>query len=92
MLRPLAGRPVTVRTLDFADDKLPPFLRAGRTGPLGPGLPLLLAEPAAFGAQLRAILEAGNRCDVTVSIMIPMVDSVATCSDAAVSSPRLPSR
>jgi phosphoenolpyruvate-protein kinase (PTS system EI component) len=78
VLRPLAGRPVTVRTLDFADDKLPPFLRAGRSGPLGPGLPLLLAEPDAFGAQLRAILEAGRRCDVTVAIMIPMVDSAAT--------------
>ena len=60
VLRPLAGRPVTVRTLDFADDKLPPFLRAGRSGPLGPGLPLLLAEPEAFGAQLRAILQAGT--------------------------------
>jgi phosphoenolpyruvate-protein kinase (PTS system EI component) len=78
VLRPLAGRPVTVRTLDFADDKLPPFLRAGRTGPLGPGLPLLLAEPDAFGEQLRAILQAGVRCDVRVSVMIPMVDSVPT--------------
>jgi phosphoenolpyruvate-protein kinase (PTS system EI component) len=67
-----------VRTLDFADDKIPPFLRAGRSGPLGPGLPLLLAEPAAFGAQLRAILQAGIQCDVRVSIMIPMVDSAAT--------------
>ncbi len=78
VLAPLAGRPVTVRTLDFADDKLPPFLRAGRSGPIGPGLPLLLADPDAFGAQLRAILEAGNRCNVTVSIMIPMIESVAT--------------
>ena len=78
VLRPLAGRPVTVRTLDFADDKLPPFLRAGRSGPLGPGLPLLLAEPDTFTAQLRAIIEAGSRCGVTVSIMVPMIDSVAT--------------
>jgi phosphoenolpyruvate-protein kinase (PTS system EI component) len=78
VLRPLAGRPVTVRTLDFAEDKLPPFLRDGRGVPLGPALPLLLAEPEAFGAQLRAIVEAGRRCDVRVSIMIPMVDSVAT--------------
>ena len=78
VLRPLAGRPVTVRTLDFADDKIPPFLRAGRSGPLGPGLPLLLAEPEDFGAQLRAILEAGIRCDISISIMIPMVDSAAT--------------
>jgi phosphoenolpyruvate-protein kinase (PTS system EI component) len=74
----LAGRPVTVRTLDFADDKLPPFLRAGRSGALGPALPLLLAEPEALGAQLGAIIEAGRRCDVPISVMIPMVDSVAT--------------
>ena len=32
VLAPLAGRPVTVRTLDFADDKLPPFLADGRSG------------------------------------------------------------
>jgi phosphoenolpyruvate-protein kinase (PTS system EI component) len=75
---PLAGLPVTVRTLDFADDKLPPFLRKGRSGPIGRGLPLLLAAPEAFVAQLRAILQAGVSCDVRVSIMIPMVDSAAT--------------
>jgi phosphoenolpyruvate-protein kinase (PTS system EI component) len=68
---------VTVRTLDFADDKLPPFLRAGRSGPLGSGLRLLLAVPEAFQVQLRAILEAARRCGVHVSIMIPMVDSPA---------------
>jgi phosphocarrier protein FPr/phosphocarrier protein len=87
VLTPLRGRPVTVRTLDFADDKLPPFLRAERTGPLGPGLPLVLAEPEAFGAQLRAILHCGVSCGVRVSIMFPMVDSVPTmqrCRDLAV--------
>jgi phosphoenolpyruvate-protein kinase (PTS system EI component) len=78
VLRPLAGLPVTVRTLDFADDKLPPFLRAGRTGPLGPGLPLMLAQPGALGAQLRAILQCGLHCAVRVSVMFPMVDSAAT--------------
>jgi phosphoenolpyruvate-protein kinase (PTS system EI component) len=78
VLAPLRGRPVTVRTLDFADDKLPPFLRAGRAGPLGPSLPLMLAQPEAFGAQLRAILYCGLVCEVRVSIMFPMVDSVST--------------
>jgi phosphoenolpyruvate-protein kinase (PTS system EI component) len=76
VLRPLAGLPVTVRTLDFADDKLPPFLRAGRSGPLGSGLALMLAEPEAFAAQLRAVLMAADACGVTVSVMVPMVDSV----------------
>jgi len=74
----LAGfdrRPVTVRTLDFADDKLPPFLRAGRSGPLGRGLPLLLAEPGAFADQFRAIVAAGAA--TRLRIMIPMVASVA---------------
>jgi phosphoenolpyruvate-protein kinase (PTS system EI component) len=41
-------------------------------------LRLLLAQPQALPAQLRAILSAASLCDVRVSIMIPMVDSVAT--------------
>ncbi len=73
VLSELAGRPVTVRTLDFADDKLPPFLAAGRQGQrLGRGLPLMLAEPAAFAAQFRAIL-ATAPADTDLRIMIPMV-------------------
>jgi phosphoenolpyruvate-protein kinase (PTS system EI component) len=78
VLEPLAGLPVTVRTLDFADDKLPPFLRAAGSGHFGSGLPLLLAEPDAFSAQLRAILDAGIRCDVSVSVMFPMIESAGT--------------
>jgi phosphoenolpyruvate-protein kinase (PTS system EI component) len=77
VLLPLAGRPVTIRTLDFADDKLPPFL-SDRAGRLGSGLALMLAEPEAFLAQLQAILMAADACGVTVSVMVPMVDSVAT--------------
>jgi phosphoenolpyruvate-protein kinase (PTS system EI component) len=73
LLDGFADRPVTVRTLDFADDKLPPFLRAGRAGALGRGLPLLLAAPDAFAAQLRAIVAAGG---AGLRIMIPMVASV----------------
>lgn len=77
ILRKLTGQQVTVRTLDFADDKLPPFLSRGRNGNtrLGRGLPLMLAEPAAFADQFRAILAAGANTDLR--IMIPMVASAA---------------
>jgi len=72
IFRRLAGRTVTVRTLDYADDKLPPFLAAGRDGErLGRGLPLMLAAPDAFAEQFRAILSAGAGTDLR--IMIPMV-------------------
>lgn len=71
VLRVLAGHPVTVRTLDYADDKLPPFLSGGRTGRLGRGLPLMLAEPDAFARQFRAILASAGESHVR--IMIPMV-------------------
>jgi phosphoenolpyruvate-protein kinase (PTS system EI component) len=72
IFRRLTGRPVTVRTLDYADDKLPPFLAAGRDGQrLGRGLPLMLAAPDAFAEQFRAILAAGAATDLR--IMIPMV-------------------
>jgi phosphoenolpyruvate-protein kinase (PTS system EI component) len=75
LLRELTGRPVIVRTLDFADDKLPPFLVAGREGGLGRGLPLMLAEPSAFTAQFRAVLSAAPAGD-GLRIMIPMVADI----------------
>ena len=77
VLRPLVGLPVTVRTLDFADDKLPPFLAAGRSGRLGRGLPLMLAAPEAFADQFQAVLRAAHEADVRLSIMIPMVADVS---------------
>jgi phosphoenolpyruvate-protein kinase (PTS system EI component) len=68
-LRPIlaeaAGWPVTVRLLDFANDKVPPFLR-GRAG-----LEALLAAPEALTAQLRAIVDLGAAIDLR--IMVPMV-------------------
>jgi phosphoenolpyruvate-protein kinase (PTS system EI component) len=74
VLRVLAGRAVTARTLDFADDKLPPFLRPGAEGGrIGRGLPLMLAQPDAFTDQLRSLLRAGAETDLR--IMIPMVAS-----------------
>ncbi|MER6808904.1 putative PEP-binding protein [Spirillospora sp. NPDC000708] len=77
VLADLAGRPVTVRTLDFADDKLPPFLAAqNATERLGRAMPHMLAAPDAFGAQLRAILTAAPP-GTGLTIMIPMVADLA---------------
>src|SRR6185436_2956294 len=65
VLAPLAGRPVTIRTLDFADDKLPPFLSGGAADRIRRGLPLMLAAGEAFAEQFRAILTAGRGLTVT---------------------------
>ena len=73
IFRELPGQPVTARTLDYADDKLPPFL-AGPDGRIGRGLPLMLARPEAFADQFRALLAAGTGSDLR--IMIPMVSTV----------------
>ena len=64
----LPGRPVTVRLLDFTNDKVPPFLR-GRGD--GSSLALLLEHGAALDAQLRAVLAAGRGVDLR--LMLPMV-------------------
>jgi phosphoenolpyruvate-protein kinase (PTS system EI component) len=63
----LAGRPATVRLLDFSGDKIPPFLR-------GDGLTALLAHPAALRDQLTAILDAGR--DARLGVLVPMVSSL----------------
>ncbi|MGW7406053.1 phosphoenolpyruvate--protein phosphotransferase [Streptomyces sp. NPDC054833] len=74
VLRALTGQVVTARTLDFADDKLPPFLAPGQGARIGRGLPLMLAQPDAFADQFRSLLGAG--ADTDLRIMIPMVASV----------------
>src|SRR5690606_13719598 len=76
VLRALTGQVVTVRTLDFADDKLPPFRAPGRDGRIGRGLPLMLARPDAFADQFRSLLGAGAGAGTDLRIMIPMVASV----------------
>ena len=82
ILSKLAGQPVTVRTLDFADDKFPPFLADQAVdGHLGRGLPHMLADPQAFTQQFRAILTAGADCDLR--IMIPMVAAVEELAECA---------
>jgi phosphoenolpyruvate-protein kinase (PTS system EI component) len=64
----LAGRPATVRLLDFSGDKIPPFLPKD-----GNGLASLLAHPVALADQLHAVLAAGR--DTELSILVPMVSA-----------------
>jgi phosphoenolpyruvate-protein kinase (PTS system EI component) len=73
-LRPIlaeaSGWPVTVRLLDFANDKVPPFLHGHRTG-----LGALLDNPTALTAQVRAVLDLGR--GTPIQIMVPMVSTAA---------------
>ena len=71
VLAELAGRPVTVRLLDFTHDKVPPFL-AGRSEE---SLDLLLSDPAALAAQLEAVLDVGR--EVELQVLVPMVETPA---------------
>jgi len=73
-LRPFAGRTVTVRTMDFAPDKLPPFVAGLGVRAAGPSL--VRDAPERLGEQLEAILVAAS--DVDLRVMIPMV---ATASE-----------
>jgi phosphoenolpyruvate-protein kinase (PTS system EI component) len=68
----LGGRPATVRTLDFAPDKLPPFL-AGR--PARRCLARMLAEPDTLVAQFAGALAAAN--GAPVRFLLPMVTAAA---------------
>ena len=72
----MAGRPITIRTLDSGADKTVAALAAGRATPANPSLALrairlCLAEPDLFLTQLRAILRASAHGPVR--IMIPLV-------------------
>lgn len=63
VVRAMAGRPITIRTLDSGADKTVAALAAGRSEPANPALALrairlCLAEPELFLTQLRAILRA----------------------------------
>ncbi len=67
VLELLDGRMATIRVLDFGVDKTPPFLRTEKRG-----LELLLAEPDALAAQLRAIGDGPG-----VRALLPMVRGAA---------------
>ena len=72
----LAGKPLTIRTLDIGADKTPAALGAASRQAPNPALGLrairyCLAEPQLFLAQLRAILRAGHFG--RVQILVPML-------------------
>jgi phosphoenolpyruvate-protein kinase (PTS system EI component) len=69
VLKELAGRPVTLRLLDFTNDKLPPFLLSN--GVVVESLGALLGDPNALQAQIGAALELGR--DTLLRLMVPMV-------------------
>ena len=78
VVKALAGRPVTIRTLDIGTDKEARALRnrAGNRAAPNPALGLrairfCLAEPQLFLAQLRAILRASHYGKVR--LLIPML-------------------
>jgi len=73
----LAGRPLTIRTLDAGSDKPVPGVSQGdEANPaLGlRGIRLTLARPEVFGVQLRAIARVA--ADHDVRVMFPMVSTV----------------
>ncbi|MBX6314467.1 MAG: phosphoenolpyruvate--protein phosphotransferase, partial [Isosphaeraceae bacterium] len=78
VVRAMAGRPVTIRTLDLGADKLVSYqrLRRGGANPsLGlRSLRLSLSDPSLFRTQLRAILRATPLGDVRV--MFPLVTNL----------------
>ena len=65
----LSGLTATVRLLDFGGDKTPPFL----AGTNERGIALLLANPDALAAQLRAIVETAAHTQLRV--LLPMVET-----------------
>jgi phosphoenolpyruvate-protein kinase (PTS system EI component) len=70
-LASLRSRVATVRTLDFGQDKTPPFL----AGIPDRGLELALAHPDALRAQLRAVLRAG--AETRLRLLFPLVRDAA---------------
>ncbi len=81
LVRGMAGRPVTIRTLDVGGDKLAaPLTEAGGGESANPALGLRairlsLRDRSLFDAQLGAILRAS--AEGPVRILLPMVCSVA---------------
>ncbi|HCT81111.1 MAG TPA: hypothetical protein DGT23_31990, partial [Micromonosporaceae bacterium] len=70
MIAEALGWPVTIRLLDFANDKIPPFLRERKAG-----LQALLDNPDALAAQVRAVMGLARGSDL--KIMVPMVTTAA---------------
>lgn len=80
LVKPMDGRPVTVRTLDIGADKATAALMGdfgdSTTSPLGlRGIRLSLTRSEILETQFRAILRAG--VEGSVRILLPMVSSVS---------------
>lgn len=77
----MAGRPVTIRTVDLGGDKLLPGMEPEENPFLGwRAIRYSLDRPLVFRAQLRAILRAGAHGPV--SIMLPMVTALEEADEA----------
>ncbi|CAN5153387.1 phosphoenolpyruvate-protein phosphotransferase PtsI [soil metagenome] len=77
----MAGRPVTIRTVDLGGDKLLPGMEPEENPFLGwRAIRYSLDRPLVFQAQLRAILRAGAHGPV--SIMLPMVTALEEADEA----------
>lgn len=74
----MAGKPVTIRTLDIGADKYPPYMRSVATEPnpfLGwRSIRISLEVVEIFKTQLRAILRVGDLG--RVRLLVPMVSSL----------------
>ncbi len=74
----MAGKPVTIRTLDIGADKYPTYMRSTTVEPnpfLGwRSIRISLEVEEIFKTQLRAILRAGDLG--RVRLLIPMVSSL----------------
>ncbi|MDR2552698.1 MAG: phosphoenolpyruvate--protein phosphotransferase [Treponema sp.] len=76
VLRAMAGKPVTIRTIDVGGDKVMPGMEAAEENPLlgWRGIRFSLALPELFKTQLRAILRSS--VSGPVRIMFPMISGV----------------
>lgn len=72
----LAGKPVTIRTIDIGGDKIIPGMQTGEENPLlgWRAIRFSLSLPETFKTQLRAILRA-SACG-PVRIMFPMISGI----------------
>lgn len=80
ILRPMEGRPVTVRAMDAGGDKPLPFLDMDReeNPALGRrGIRLLLDRPDLFAGQVAALLRAAAHCRAEVRLLLPMITDAA---------------
>jgi phosphotransferase system enzyme I (PtsI) len=83
VLKSMAGRPVTIRTLDVGGDKiLPEFQSQDEKNPLlgWRAIRFCLAMPELFKTQLRAILRTS--AEGSVRIMFPMISGIEELEQA----------